>query len=105
MIFIETAAFTRSISSLMTDDEYSSLQRLLSKRPDAGPLVKGGGGIRKARWMAAGHGKRGGVRIIYYWAVRRDTLFMLEAYLKSEKQDLTPDEIEFLRRLVKEQFR
>lgn len=104
MNFVETSAFTRSISSLMTDDEYSSLQRLLGKRPDAGPIVKGGG-IRKMRWMVSGHGKRGGLRIIYYWAVRRDTLFMLEAYLKSEKQDLTPDEIEFLRRLVKEQFR
>lgn len=57
------------------------------------------------RWMVSGHGKRGGVRIIYYWAVGRDTLFMLGAYLKSEKQDLTPDEIEVLRRLVKEQFK
>lgn len=50
MIFIETPTFTRLIAGLLDDDEYSKLQEELVKRPDAGDLIKDGGGIRKLRW-------------------------------------------------------
>ena len=54
MLFIETPTFTRLISALLEDDEYSKLQEELVKRPDAGDLIKDGGGIRKFRWKRAG---------------------------------------------------
>jgi hypothetical protein len=47
-------------------------------------------------------GKRGGARVIYYWAVARGEFFMLDLYAKSEKADLTPDELKELRELVEE---
>ena len=34
-------------------------------QPEAGPIIRGSGGLRKLRWRAAGRGKRGGVRVIY----------------------------------------
>ena len=69
MIFVETPNFTQAVSSLLSDDDYAALQRNLLKNPDLGNIIVGGGGIRKLRWAAKSRGKRGGARIIYYWAV------------------------------------
>jgi len=68
MVIIETSVFTRRITELLSDDEYRELQATLVERPKAGPVIPGSGGIRKLRWSASGRGKRGGARVIYYWA-------------------------------------
>lgn len=102
MLFIETPTFTRLISSLLEDDEYSSLQEELVRRPDVGDLIKDGGGIRKLRWRRAGTGKSGGIRVIYYWITADDQILMLVAYPKSTKDNLTDKETAILRKLVKE---
>ena len=102
MIFIETPTFSRLISELLDDDEYSKLQAELAKRPDAGDLIKNGGGIRKLRWKRAGTGKSGGIRVIYYWLTEDNQIFMLVAYPKSVKDNLTDKETAILRTLVKE---
>ena len=67
MIFIESSLFTRQVLELLPDDEYSELQKALSRHPDAGDLIRGTGGLRKLRWKRPGTGKSGGVRVIYYW--------------------------------------
>ncbi len=102
MLFIETPTFTRLIASLLEDDEYSKLQEELVKRPDAGDLIKDGGGIRKLRWKRAGTGKSGGIRVIYYWITEDEQILLLVAYLKSTKDNLTDKETAVLRKLVKE---
>jgi hypothetical protein len=102
MIVIETPIFTRLITELLEDEEYSKLQAELVKRPDAGDLIKNGGGIRKMRWKRAGTGKSGGIRVIYYWVTEDDQIFMLAAYPKSVKDNLTDKETAILRNLVKE---
>ena len=102
MVFIETPTFTRLIAVLLDDDEYSKLQGELVKRPDAGDLIKDGGGIRKFRWKRAGTGKSGGIRVIYYWITEDDQLLMLIAYPKSVKDNLTDKETAILCKLVKE---
>jgi hypothetical protein len=102
MVFIETPTFTRLIVELLDDDEYSKLQMELSIHPDAGDLIKNGGGIRKLRWKRAGTGKSGGIRVIYYWLTEDNQIFMLVAYPKSVKDTLTDKETAILRSLVKE---
>jgi len=67
MVIVETSIFTRQVQDLLSDDEYRSLQITLAKRPEVGALIEGSGGLRKVRWALAGRGKRGGVRVIYYW--------------------------------------
>jgi hypothetical protein len=67
MVFIETSIFTRLVYDYLTDKEYLGLQSFLVGYPDAGPVVPGSGGVRKLRWAVAGRGKRGGIRVIYYW--------------------------------------
>ncbi len=105
MVFVETAAFTRRVTSLLTDEEYAGLQSRLSYRPDIGRLIPEGSGIRKVRVMAKGHGKSGGARVIYYWAVSRDRILLLRAYAKNEQSDLTRLELKALRHIVEEEFR
>jgi len=100
--FIETPTFTRLIGKLMDDDEYAKLQLALARRPDWGKVIPGGGGLRKLRWAGSGRGKRGGLRVIYYWQTADDQIWLLVAYPKSERDDLSHDEIKHLKRLVEE---
>ncbi len=102
MEFIETPTFTRTILALLADDEYAKLQTFLARRPDTGKIIPRSGGIRKVRWAGSGRGKRGGLRIIYYWHVADEEIWMLLAYPKGEKDDLSADEIKKLKRLVDE---
>jgi mRNA-degrading endonuclease RelE of RelBE toxin-antitoxin system len=92
MIFIETSTFTKLIGTYLSDDEYLGLQRFLLKYPDAGANIRGTGGVRKLRWGASGRGKRGGVRVIYYWKRREDEIWLLTVYGKSER-DTIPSHI------------
>ena len=101
MIFIETSIFTKEIQRLISDDNYRMLQTALMFRPDAGRLIRASGGLRKIRWNLPGTGKRGALRVIYYWSPP-DTIFMLFPYRKSQKEDLTPDQLKILRQMVKE---
>ena len=100
--FRETASFTQRVVEYLGDESYAQLQWYLLNRPEAGDLMRASGGIRKLRWTAAGKGKRGGTRVIYYYASSRGVLFMLDIYAKSEKEDVTPDELKVFRKLVKE---
>ena len=87
----------------MADDDYAAMQVALAQRPDLGKIIPGSGGIRKMRWAGSSRGKRGGLRVIYYWQVADDQIWLLLAYPKSERDDLSHDEIKQLKRLV-EQF-
>lgn len=102
MLIIETPTFTRMITSLLNDEDYRILQYILAVNPEAGDIVRGGGGIRKIRFALPGKGKRGGVRVIYYWQKSKDSIFMLITYVKSKKSTLTTEETTVLKQLVKE---
>ena len=105
MRFVETPIFTRVITGLLDDDEYRSVQIALMLRPEQGPVIRGAGGLRKVRWAKAGAGKRGGLRVIYYWAPAHTAFYMLYAYAKNEQGDLTPAQARMLGRLVREEFK
>jgi hypothetical protein len=101
MVIVETTVFTRCIKQLLDDDDYADLQATLVERPDAGDLIRGGHGLRKLRWKIEGGGKRGGVRVIYYWFTPDDQLWMLYAYAKAEREDLTRQQLKRLAEIVK----
>jgi len=56
MIFIETSVFTREIKDILPDEDYRMLQTALMYKPDAGDIIRGGGGLRKVRWNLPGRG-------------------------------------------------
>ena len=100
MLFIESLHFTQQLSNCLSDDSYAELQAFLCRQPDAGNLIRGSGGLRKLRWRAAGRGKRGGLRMIYYWRVDHERIYCLTLYAKNEVEDLSASEISVLRVLV-----
>ena len=104
MDIVETSLFTRQVQALLADDEYRRLQTILVIRPDAGNLIPGSGGLRKIRWGAQGRGKRGGVRVIYYWAVKQERILMLLMYPKNERDNLTAEQLKVLRRIIEEEY-
>jgi hypothetical protein len=71
-----TPIFTRVISALLDDESYRTLQSALMRRPEQGATVGGTGGARKLRWARPGAGKRGGIRVIYYWGGREAAFYI-----------------------------
>jgi hypothetical protein len=103
MRFVETSWFTDRITDLLTDDEYRELQVALILRPELGPVMKRTGGARKARWGYRASGKRGGVRIIYYWD-GKEQFYMLYAFAKNEQATLTRAQEKFFKAVIEKEF-
>lgn len=104
MRFIETPAFTSALRRHLNDETYRALQVALLLRPTQGALLQGGAGLRKLRWVAPGRGKRGGVRLIYYWEPGIQTFYMLYLYTKNVQGDLTAVQLNVLTKLVRKEF-
>lgn len=102
MVFIETNVFTKQLAGYLSDNEYRELQGFLIEKPNAGDLIQGTGGLRKLRWGTGGKGKRGGIRIIYYWQTMQNQIYMMALYAKNEIKDLSAKEKKLLRQMVEE---
>lgn len=100
--FVESSSFTRAIVRLGLEDDLRLLQWSLRRRPDAGAIEPGTGGLRKIRIGFRGQaiGKRGGARIHYLYVAQRDVIYLLSVYRKSEQSTLTAAEKRILRQLV-----
>lgn len=103
--FIETPVFSNQLYGLLSDDEYRALQLAITLRPEQGALIQGSGGLRKLRWAGHGTGKRGGLRVIYYWDRAEELIYLLFLYSKGEQQDLTPHQLKLLRSIVQEDLK
>ena len=86
----------------LTDDDLKELQTELLKNPACGDLMQGTNGCRKMRISLEGRGKSGGARVIYVDFVMRETIYLLTAYPKSEKANLTKEERNDIKKLVAE---
>lgn len=102
MVFVELTPFVAFRAEHWSDDELRALQSFLLVSPDAGDLIRGGAGLRKLRWSAQGRGKRGGARVIYYWHVPGERIYLIYGYVKSEREDLTPQQVRTLAELMKD---
>jgi hypothetical protein len=102
MVFVELTPFVAFREEYWTDEDLRAMQNFLLAAPDAGDLIRGGSGLRKLRWAAQGQGKRGGARVIYYWRVSEDHIYLIYGYVKSRSEDLTPQQVKTLRELMKD---
>lgn len=85
---------------MMAEEERTALVDFLSTHPEAGDLIQGTGGVRKLRWALEGRGKSGGARVIHFYYNADMPLFLLSAFAKNEKSDLTGAERNDFKRLT-----
>ena len=100
MTIIETDRFLKDAQSLMQDSERMEIVAFVAANPEAGDLVPETGGVRKLRWGLRGRGKRGGARVIYYYHSDRLPVFLLAAYAKNEKANLSKAERNAMKKLI-----
>lgn len=100
MTVVETPFFLRKAATLLDEGERSDLVVFLGMNPEAGDVVPETGGVRKMRWAAQGRGKRGGVRVIYYFHNETFPLFLLTLYAKNQRANLTKVERSEFKKLV-----
>jgi hypothetical protein len=97
----ETAPFQADAKILISEDELSKLIDFLALNPESGEVIPGAGGVRKLRWAMPGRGKRGGARVIYFYADDTMPLYLIAIFAKSAKTDLDAEEKAEMRNLVK----
>jgi hypothetical protein len=83
-----TNRYEREAKRLLTEPEIAVMEATIAADPQAHPVVPGTGGVRKARWSRQGVGKRGGVRVIYYYWASDHEVYMLYLYAKNEQADM-----------------
>lgn len=100
--FIEVPLFTKRWKEIgLGDEELRSLQIILLKDPESGPVIEGTGGIRKVRFPLDNRGKRGSVRVCYTDFAEYEVTYLITAFTKNEKESLTNEEKGVLKKLVK----
>jgi hypothetical protein len=92
MSVAETAPFTRQAAKLWTEADRHDFVDFIAANPDAGDVIPDTGGLRKVRWTRPGTGKRGGVRVIYFYHDDSMPLYLLLIYAKAERENWTRDE-------------
>ncbi len=100
--FFETKAFTSQVINYLNDEEYRRLQQHMLQNPDCGVLMPRTGGFRKLRWSDGrrGKGKRGGLRVIYYWLSQDGQFWMFSIYDKDEMENLTAEQEKLLKQAI-----
>ena len=96
----ELVSYINEARRLLSDAEQQEIVSYLSHNPQAGVLIRGGGGIRKLRWGRAAQGKSGGVRVIYYFHSEFMPLYLIGVFGKGDKDNLTRQECNDLADIV-----
>jgi len=105
-VFVELPSFERHRADYLDDDAFLRLQRLLMLNPEAGDVIPGTGGLRKLRFgdERRGKGKRGGLRVIYYWWDTGSQFWLFTVFDKDEMSDLTITERKALKEMIKQEL-
>ena len=96
----ETPLFVRQANDVWDAAEREEFVDFIARNPEAGDVIPETGGVRKLRWRRAGTGKRGGVRVVYFYYDPDSPLYLLLVYAKAEREDITPEEKRTVRKLT-----
>lgn len=102
-LFVELPAFAKYRADYLDDEGFRGLQQSMLKNPEAGDVIEGTGGLRKLRHgdQRRGKGKRGGLRVIYYWWDGGRQFWLFTLYDKDEMENLSADEKKVLKGMLK----
>ena len=99
--FITTGEFERAWKEMdLTDEDLAEVQYTILLNPEAGILMRETGGLRKLRIPLEGRGKSGGARVCYVDFVVKETIYLITAYPKSEKENLSKAERNEIKKLI-----
>jgi hypothetical protein len=96
----ETALFVRQAAEVWDNGEREAFVEFIAHNPETGDVIPETGGVRKVRWARSGSGKRGGVRVIYFYYDAGRPLYLLMVYAKARRENLTPDEKRAVRKVA-----
>ena len=96
----ETRTFSKNVLGMMDEEELVELKMAIAVNPEQGDVIPGTGGVRKLRWALGNRGKRSGARVVYYYHDDDMPIFLLAAYKKNEKINLTEGEKKMIKQLV-----
>jgi hypothetical protein len=96
----KTPSYSRAAEKLFSNEEREAIVVMVSSDPECGDLIQGTGGFRKVRVGRGGLGKRGGARVVYILRNERFPIFLVAAYGKNEKENLTKAERNELARMA-----
>jgi hypothetical protein len=107
MEFVEAPGFSRHLHEYFDDDGYRALQAELAADPETGDVMPGTGGFRKMRWAdpRRGKGRRGGLRIIYFYFESGQQIWLMALYGKNEAIDLSAKEKRALKSAIERESR
>jgi len=102
-VFVELPAFERHRADYLDEAAFNLLQRELMRNPAVGDVIEGTGGLRKMRFAdkRRGKGKRGGLRVIYYWWGAGAQFWLYTLFDKDELDDLAPQQRKALKAMLK----
>ena len=105
-LFVELPAFSRHRADYLDDEGFRAMQAELMANPEQGDVIEGTGGLRKLRQPdpKRGKGKRGGLRVIYFWWERGRQFWLFTLYGKDEMADLSAKEKALLREMLKREL-
>ncbi len=97
---VATKVYARRVAKLLTEEERRAAEDEIAEDPLRWPVIRGTGGLRKARAARGSSGKSGGARIIFYYWTREETIYLLTIYDKSSQSDLSESDKRALRKIV-----
>ncbi len=100
MQIVATRVYLRRVAKLLTADERQVAEEEIAQDPLRWPMIRGTGGLRKARVARGSAGKSGGARIIYYYWTTEGAIYLLTIYAKSAQSDLSAADKKTLRKIV-----
>lgn len=105
-LFVELPAFSRFRGDYLDDEGFRALQNPLMENPAAGDVIEGTGGLRKLRHAdpRRGKGKRGGLRVIYFWWEAGRQFWLFTLYDKDEMEDLSAKDKKALKDMLKREL-
>lgn len=101
-VIVETPAYIRAVDEFWDSDTQAEFKNFIGINFLLGDIIPDTGGLRKIRWKSSNKGKRGGVRVIYYFYDERHPIYLLFAYAKNIQTDLSEQEKKVMRTLVQQ---
>ena len=102
-IFFSTFEFDRQWEYMgLDEDDRQRLENEILGNPKIGSVMRGTGGLRKMRYALEGRGKSGGARILYVDYVVLERVYLVTAYPKSQKENISPAEREMYRKIIEQ---